>query len=202
MKIIVFDASSFNEQGNNEKEKSLSIYPESTLRVLPDTALLIPKRPLFLPELQGPIKAYVAWAIKISRLGRCVSERFAERYYDKVSIAACLVAEGFCEQMRLLNGSDIIGYSFDGAVCLGAWKDISEFEKLEGSIQIEGQEALIEEPDWKRKADKAIALLSKYQTIRQGDIIILKTDAHLELSIDKHLTGALDGTELLSVNLK
>ena len=85
---------------------------------------------------------------------------------------------------------------------MGAWKDISEFEKLEGSIQIEGQEALIEEPDWTRKADKAIALLSKYQTIRQGDIIILKTDAHLELSIDKHLTGALDGTELLSVNLK
>lgn len=202
MKIITFDTCSFNASCNNDKEKSLSIYPESTLHVLPDSALLIPKRPLFLPDLQGPIKAYAAWAIRVNRLGRCISERFAERYYDKVSIAACLVAEGFCEQMRSLNGSDIAAYSFDGAVCLGEWINASESEALEGAIQIEDQKALLKECDWKEKADKAITLLSKYQTIRQGDIIILKTESSLNLSINNHLKGVLNGTELLSVNLK
>ena len=202
MKIISLD-SAFNGQEHNKGEKNpLSLYPEALLTILPETSLLIAKRPLFLPDMRGPIKANLVWAIRIDRLGRCVAERFSERYYDKVTIGVAMVAEEYRKDLLSVGGSDIVARSFDGAICLGEWEDAANLTTIKGCVSLDERTAEFEEENWREKANKLVALVSKYQTIRQGDILLVQTPYSLEMDIDKRLTGMLHEKQVLSVNVK
>ena len=202
MKIISLD-NAFNGQEHNKGEKNpLSIYPEASLTILPETSLLIAKRPLFLPDMRGPIKANLVWAIRIDRLGRCVAERFADRYYDKVTIGVAMVAEGYRSDLLAVGGSDIIARSFDGAVCLGEWEETEHLTTIKGRVSLDCLTTEFEEENWRNKANNLVSLVSKYQTIRQGDILLVQTPYFLEMDIDKRLTGMLQEKQVLSVNVK
>lgn len=202
MKIILFD-NTFSRQVHNKVQRNpLSIYPEASLTILPETSLLIAKRPLFLPDMRGPIKANLVWAIRIDRLGRCVAERFADRYYDKVTIGVAMVAEGYRSDLLAVGGSDIIARSFDGAVCLGEWEETEHLTTIKGRVSLDCLTAEFEEENWRNKANNLVSLVSKYQTIRQGDILLVQTPCFLEMNIDKRLMGMLQEKQVLSVNVK
>ena len=53
----------------------------------PDSALLLPGRPMFYPDFTGDWQAQLYMAVHINRLGKSVSTKFAPRYYDGASVA-------------------------------------------------------------------------------------------------------------------
>ena len=64
--------------------------PLSDIDFHPDSALLLPGRPLFYPDFGGDWHACLFLAIRINRLGKSVSEKFAPRYYDSFFARASL----------------------------------------------------------------------------------------------------------------
>ena len=53
---------------------------------LPETAQLRNERPLFLPDFANPAQVQLYLSVRICRLGRSISERFAHRYYDAATV--------------------------------------------------------------------------------------------------------------------
>ena len=51
-----------------------------------DSSLLKDKKPLFLPEELGRIDYETELVVRICRLGKGISQRFAHRYYDAVTV--------------------------------------------------------------------------------------------------------------------
>ena len=54
---------------------------------LPDTVLLPPKRPFFVPDHTRDCVATLCLAFRINRLGRSIARRFASRYYASAEVA-------------------------------------------------------------------------------------------------------------------
>lgn len=202
MKLVTFEAS-FGEAHNIKEEKTL-IYPEGLIRVLPDTALLSGGRPFFVPDLPGPVTGHQAWGVRVSRLGRHIAERFSSRYYDAVTTGICFEAEKLLEMLHTseTGGSAIAAYGFDGAVSIGAWKALPEDNHLEGEIRTQAGTLSFTEENWRKKADLAVSLLSRYFTLRQGDILLMKTRGRIEAEEDDHVAGWLQGERLLDFNIK
>lgn len=144
--------------------------------MLPDTALHINKRPFFIPDYASPCLMHIHRAVHICRLGRSISQRFASRYYD---------AKTLCARMEAPNLPPAIGCTFDECVSVGEW------------VHTDSTQA----PDV--EADRAIAEVSQYFTLRQGDVILLNTVREAEVvAINQHIEETYNGTPVLQFNIK
>lgn len=155
---------------NKNGERPFEIY------VMPDTALHINKRPFFIPDYAVPCLMSVHRAVHVCRLGRCISQRFAHRYYDAVTL---------CTRMEAPALPPAIGRTFDECVSVGEWLPVEQ------------------DPTFGEEADRAVAEVSQYFTLRQGDVILLSTIRDPEeVAIDQHVEENLNGTPVLQFNIK
>lgn len=147
--------------------------------VMPDTALHINKRPFFIPDYASPCLMYLHRAVRICRLGRCISQRFASRYYDAATL---------CARMEAPTLPPEVGRTFDECVSVGEWIPTEQCADAE-SLQTE--------------ADRAIAEVSQYYTLRQGDVILLDIVREPEnVQINQHIDETYNGTQVLQFNIK
>ena len=66
----------------------------------PDTALLRSGRTFYVPDFCAQISGALALVVRINRLGRHISPRFAHRYYHETTLGFCLYAADLLEQQR------------------------------------------------------------------------------------------------------
>ena len=65
---------------------------EPVMFLKPDSSLLKNNKPFFLPDFSENIHYEVEVVIKISRLGKGISAKFAHRYYDEVTLGIDITA--------------------------------------------------------------------------------------------------------------
>lgn len=134
-------------------------FPDTVL--VPDSALVRPGLPLFLPDFAGQWTATLHPALRVSRLGKGISRRFAPRYYDAVTLILRLSPE----PSRKFPGA--LAAAFDGCVQLGQWHGTAIDSTVD--ITVAGRSITLSPDSF--AADEAIEAVSRYLTIRNGDII-------------------------------
>ncbi|MDE6037277.1 MAG: hypothetical protein K2G05_03340 [Duncaniella sp.] len=134
----------------------------------PDSALLLPGRPMFCPDFAGDWHARLYMAVHINRLGKSISDKFASRYYDGAAPAIRIepVAGGTMTP-GVLSGMDS-GFTH------GAWIAVDELAAMHRLV-INGNVIEVDMPDV-NTVNRAVALVSQYTTLRMGDIILLPLD--------------------------
>ena len=165
---------------------------------LPETAQLRNERPLFLPDFANPASVSLYLAVRICRLGRSISERFAHRYYDAATViphfSVPLVPNGQSADSEL---SFAATQGFDNALPTGRYLPIDrdQLAACSFSLSVDGQEQLNGLGSALRfDADHLIAHLSNYHTVRNGDLLLLGAPAaqlliHPEKRVETHLNG-------------
>ena len=132
------------------------------LRQVPDSALLTGGRPLFLPEYRTVADLTVLPAVRISRLGLAVSQRFADRYFDAATLVALNVP---------LSGADETDFVADNALVVGQWLPLP----ADGTWTVthaDGASVIAS----RRLHDSfvaAVSAVSQRSTLKTGDIIAL-----------------------------
>ncbi len=170
--------------------------------VMPDSALIMPGRPTFLPDFATMWRGVWCVAFRVSRLGKNVSARFANRYYDAMTLAFRLVPTDVCGRIGSEGRGCGLAGAFDNCLTLGEWMPIGE-----GEIEI-GLKAGGEEAEWKVSVDslgidRAVELVSEWATLKIGDVI-MPAEWELECSPEAGMTieGSVDGTRCLNVRIK
>ena len=165
---------------------------------LPETAQLRNERPLFLPDFANPASVSLYLAVRICRLGRSISERFAHRYYDAATVvphfSVPLAPNGQSADSEL---SFAATQGFDNALPTGRYLPIDrdQLAACSFSLSVDGQEQLNGHGSALRfDADHLIAHLSNYHTVRNGDLLLLGAPAaqlliHPEKRVETHLNG-------------
>ena len=160
---------------------------------LPDTALLLRRMPFFIPDFAEHCLAQPCWALRITRLGRSIHERFAARYYDatQLTLAYHFEAHPLLERLREEGKPWDMAVGFDGAVALA--------EPSQEGIQEDEEVKEVRE-----RANKAIALVSSHHTLRQGDVFLFprKEFSAFEVFREDKLVLQLQGKELASFHVK
>ncbi len=198
MKIICV-ANNYGHAGDENQRPVIYIKPDSTL--------LKDGRPFFIPSTTETVGYGAELVVKVSRLGKCISERFAHRYYDMVTVGVGLTALDLFEEAKIQGLPWTASKAFDGSSVVGKWvnrHELSNPANIPFHLEVDGEEVQAgQSVDMFHSVDKVIAYVSQFMTLKIGDIIFTGTPvAGGELAIDQHITGWLDDQRLLDFNIK
>ncbi len=114
-----YSFSALSEQGAVSSAPSDFIY-----YTLPETALQRNGKPVFLPDYANPAHLEVHLAVRLCRLGRHISARFASRYYDAVTVMPHFIAPTLWKKTQELGLPWDAALGFDNATPLGDFIEI------------------------------------------------------------------------------
>lgn len=172
---------------------------------IPDSAIIRSGRPMFLPRWADEFIARPAIAYHCCRLGKTISPRFAYRYCDAVAPAVVVSAAGL-ETPQKFPLSSALATAFDGAFLLGDWMSINENGLREDhtiTMNITGNEPLkLCTGEFFSPFDGLLATLSRYFTIKMGDIISCASNKTVRLRIGTTVETEIDGDRQLIIRIK
>lgn len=160
--------------GISADEQSGNRLDEQEFLLKGDSALLVNKKPFFVPEKTICLAAHPCVVMRISKLGKNISPRFAYRYIDAIAAGLHIEDEGMLALARKEGHSWTAAIAADGSLPVGAFLPLSE-DGCECNFRffLEGEEKHI------RLAElpiaEAVAAVSRVMTIRQGDMLFLTT---------------------------
>lgn len=172
-----------------------------------DSSLLKDKKPLFLPEELGRIDYETELVVRICRLGKGISQRFAHRYYDAVTVGIDFTARDLQRKLCETGQPWDLCKGFDGAAAIGEWVPVEKFRDIQAihfHLDINGK--TVQEgctSDMLYKVDELISYISRWFTLKTGDILYTGTPAGVgPVSINDHLEGWLEERKVLEMNVK
>lgn len=194
-------------QHNKELDGALYKTEQPVIFTKADSSLLKDKKPLFLPEELGRIDYETELVVRICRLGKGIPQRFAHRYYDAVTVGIDFTARDLQRKLRDAGQPWELCKGFDGAAAIGEWVPIEKFRDIQAihfHLDINGK--TVQEgctSDMLFKVDELISYISRWFTLKTGDILYTGTPAGVgPVSINDHLEGWLEERKVLEMNVK
>lgn len=177
-----------------DRRPGIAVAPFPRAAIIPDSAIILPGRPLFVPDFTASWRAELLPAVRISRLGKGMAERFATRYYDAVTLLMRL-----CPPPEFEGG---LASAFDGTIMLGCWIPVSDIDLGAPFVIRAGEEEWSVAPA-DLGIDSAIAAIGQLMTLRNGDIV---SPAALPLAVNPApgviVEATLNGSAALRARLK
>ena len=140
-------------------------------------------------------------------MGKSIPQRLAHRYYDAVTVGIDFTARDLQQRLRAEGKPWDLCKGFDGAAVIGQWVDIAKFRDIQAihfHLDINGQ--TVQQgcsSDMLFKVDEIIAYISRYFTLKTGDLLCTGTPVGVgPVHINDHLTGWIDDRKVLEFNVK
>lgn len=194
-------------QHNKELDGALYKPEEPVIFTKADSSLLKDRKPFFIPDDLGQIDYETEIVVRICRLGKSIPRRFAHRYYDAVTVGIDFTARELQRKLRDAGRPWDLCKGFDGAAAIGEWMPVEKFRDVQAirfHLDINGhtvQQGFT--GDMLFKVDELIAYISRYFTLKTGDLLYTGTPAGVgPVSIDDHIEGYLEDYKVLEFNCK
>ena len=182
-----------------------------------DSALLKPGKPFFVPDHLGRIDYEAEVVVRICRLGKNIPVRFAHRYYDALTVGIDFTARDLQRRASEAGQPWTICKGFDGSAAIGEWVEKDKLvsdDSAEGQLQgiqrlqfrLDKNGETVQEgrtSDMFYGVDEIIAYISKFFTLKTGDLLYTGTPAGIgPVAIGDHLEGWLEGRRVLDLNCR
>lgn len=173
----------------------------------PDTAVLLKKQPFFIPDFSKNIHHEVEVLVKINRVGKYIDKKFAHKYYNEISVGIDFTARDLQKQLKTKGLPWEKAKAFDGSAVVGQWVDKKDYKNInEINFSLKKNDDIVQQGNtafmlW--QIDELIEYVSKYFTLKIGDIIFTGTPAGVgKVATNDKLTGYLEGKQLFSITIK
>lgn len=175
---------------------------EPVVFMKPDSALLKDSKPFFIPDFCQQVDYETELVVRINRLGKNISERFAHRYYDAVTVGIDFTARDLQKKLRAGALPWELCKSFDNSAAIGDFIPVSELDNVQQlgfHLDIDGQTVQTgNTKDMIFHIDTLIAYISRFMTLKIGDLIFTGTPAGIgPVKIGNHLEGYLEDKKVL-----
>lgn len=192
---------------NKELDGTLYIPEEPVIFTKPDSALLKDSKPFFIPDFTKQCDYETELVVRICRLGKNISERFAHRYYDAYTVGIDFTARDLQRKLRAEGKPWELSKAFDNSAVIGDFvskEELPDVQLLHFHLDIDGK--TVQQGftgDMIYSVDRLVAFVSQYFTLKIGDLIFTGTPVGVgPVAIDQHLDGYLEGRKVLSFNVK
>jgi 2-keto-4-pentenoate hydratase/2-oxohepta-3-ene-1,7-dioic acid hydratase in catechol pathway len=158
---------------NNEKPS------EPVLFLKPDTAVLPKKTPFVIPAFSNDVHHEVEILVKICKVGKYISPKFAHKYYDEIGLGIDFTARDLQAKLKENGLPWEKAKAFDHSAVIGAFVSKNEFSPLENiNFELKSNGKSVQQGNtnlmlW--KIDELVAYISQYFTLKKGDIIFTGT---------------------------
>jgi acylpyruvate hydrolase len=180
---------------------------EPVLFIKPDSAILRNNDAFYIPDFSNDIHYEVEIVLKVCKIGKNISPKFAHKYFDEVGIGIDFTARDLqsklkekglpWEKAKAFNGSAPIS-NFINKEELGDLKNLKFSLKINDELRQSGDTAMML---W--DFDEIIAEMSKYFTLKKGDLIFTGTPAGVgKVNIGDKLVAFIEDKEMMNFEIK
>lgn len=175
--------------------------------IKPDTSILLKKQPFFIPDFSEDVHHEVEILIKINKVGKHIAKKFAHKYYDQIGLGIDFTARDLQSELKAKGLPWEKAKAFDGAAVVGDWLPKQDFEDINNiNFSLRKNQSIVQQGNTKLmlfKIDEIIEYVSKYFTLKIGDIIFTGTPAGVgRVVANDKLTGFIEDKELFSITIK
>ncbi|GET29886.1 fumarylacetoacetate hydrolase family protein [Prolixibacter sp. SD074] len=204
MKIICIG----RNYSEHTKELKNEVPTEPVYFMKPDSALLLRNRPFYIPDFSNEIHHEVELVVKIGRLGKNIQGKFAHRYYDEIGLGVDFTARDIqreCkakglpwEKAKGFDSSAVLSNEFLPKSELGDVNNIAFSMKKNGEVVQDGNSS-----DMLFSIDTVIAYVSRFMTLKMGDLIYTGTPAGVgAVAIGDRLEGFIGDKQMFDFQIK
>jgi 2-keto-4-pentenoate hydratase/2-oxohepta-3-ene-1,7-dioic acid hydratase in catechol pathway len=174
----------------------------------PDTALLRGNAPFYYPDFSKDIHHEVELVLRVCREGKNMEEKFAGKYYDAIGIGIDFTARDLQQKAKEKGLPWDIAKGFNGSAPVSdKFIPVGEFMNLKNinfSLQIDGKLKQQGNTGFMLfNFEYIIAYLSKFFTLRTGDLIFTGTPKGVgPVSIGNVLSAYIENEKLLEFEVK
>ncbi|MEA5259002.1 fumarylacetoacetate hydrolase family protein [Arcicella aquatica] len=186
---------------NNERPS------EPVVFIKPDTAILKDNEAFYHPDFSKDIHHEVEIVLKINKMGKNIEAKFANKYYEEIGIGIDFTARDIQAKLKEKGLPWEKAKAFNGSAPISGFVSKTEFPDLKNlnfHLEIDGETRQTGNTSmmlW--NFDEIIAEISKYFTLKTGDLIFTGTPAGVgKVKIGNKLSAFIEGKEMLSFEIK
>ena len=173
----------------------------------PDTAIQPKGHPFFIPDFSNNIHYEVELVIKISKNGKNINEQFSHKYYEEIGLGIDFTARDIQQKCKELGHPWEKAKGFDGSAQIShKFMNKNDLDLKNINFKLEKNQQRVQNGNSKDMIysfDYIISYVSKFYTLRAGDLIYTGTPAGVgKVEIGDKLAGYLNEEKILSVNIK
>jgi acylpyruvate hydrolase len=189
------------------KELNNDLPKEPLFFMKPDTALLKDNEDFYFPKHTNDLHHEVELVLKVSKPGKHIDSNFAYKYYDEIGIGIDFTARDTQELCKQNGWPWEIAKSFDHSAPIGEFKNKSTFPDLSNiNFRLEINGEIRQSGNTKElifNFDKLISHVSKYVTLKTGDLIFTGTPAGVgKVNIHDKLSAYIENDKMLEFCVK
>lgn len=186
---------------NNERPS------EPVIFMKPDTAILKDNEAFYHPDFSNDIHHEVEIVLKINKMGKNIEAKFAHKYYEEIGIGIDFTARDVQYKLKEKGLPWEKAKAFNGSAPISGFvakSDFADLKNLNFHLEINGETRQTGNTSmmlW--NFDEIIAEISKYFTLKTGDLIFTGTPAGVgKVKIGDKLSAFVEGKEMLSFDIK
>tara|TARA_B100000902_G_scaffold391436_1_gene442091 strand:+ start:1459 stop:2070 length:612 start_codon:yes stop_codon:yes gene_type:complete len=192
---------------NHVKELNNQISKEPLFFLKPDTAIQPKGHPFFIPDFSDNIHYELELVLKISKNGKNIDERFSHKYYNEIGIGIDFTARDIQEECKKNGHPWEKAKGFDGSAQVSRKfinKDSLDLNNISFKLELNQEVVQIgNSKDMIYSFDYIISYISKFYTLRAGDLIFTGTPSGVgQVKIGDKIEGYIFEEKMLTVNIK
>jgi len=173
----------------------------------PDSALVTSNRPFFYPEFSNDVHHELEVVIRINRLGRSIEEQYAHRYFSEVALGVDFTARDLQAEQKKKGLPWEIAKGFDYSAPISEFRPLDKYENINNlSFRLDVNGKTVQDGNTSLMIfsfEKIIAYVSRFMTLKTGDLIYTGTPAGVgPVVIDDRLEAYLEGEKLMDFPVK
>ena len=180
---------------------------DPVLFIKPDSAVLPKEQDFYIPEFSKDLHYEVEVLVKIKKVGKHIDPQFSHTYYDEIGLGIDFTARDLQSQLKEKGLPWEKAKGFDGSAVIGKWLPKSRFDDVKDlNFQLKKNNEVVQQGNtslmlW--KIDEIISYVSRFFTLKKGDIIFTGTPAGVgRISANDYLSGTLENEQMFSLNIK
>jgi len=180
---------------------------EPVVFLKPDSSILKNNKPFFLPDFSVDIHYEVEVVIKISKLGKGISAKFAHRYFDEVTLGIDITARDLQSRLKASGMPWELSKCFDGAAPIGNFIPVTVKMNMSNlDFRLEINDKVVQNgntSDMIFGFNEIVEYVSRYFTLKTGDLIFTGTPPGVgRLQKNDNLVAYLGDEALLDFMIK
>ncbi|WPU95890.1 fumarylacetoacetate hydrolase family protein [Mucilaginibacter sabulilitoris] len=203
MKIIAIG----RNYAEHAKELNNPVPAVPVIFMKPETAIIKDNKPFYHPDFSEDVHHEIEIVLKISKEGKHISEKFAAGYYEEIALGIDFTARDIQSKHKEKGLPWELAKAFDGSAPLSAFVPRAKFPDiydLNFKLDINGETRQQGNTrDLLFPFENIIAFVSKYVTLKKGDLIFTGTPPGVsKVKVGDRLEGYLEDEKLLDFYVK
>ena len=203
MKIIAIG----RNYAEHAKELNNPVPSVPVIFMKPDTAILKDNKPFYHPEFSSDIHHEIELVLKISKEGKHIAEKFAGNYFEEIGLGIDFTARDIQQKHKEKGLPWELAKAFDNSAPISKFISKSNFKDLNSlNIRLDLNGKTVQSGNTKDllfSYEYIIAFVSKYITLKKGDLIFTGTPQGVgKVAIGDHLAGYLENEKLLDFDIR